>query len=71
VSSPVSVLFYDEYHSPDEIKNYIDLNSDKLQCIVSNKDSFSGSTNFGETQFPGITDFADNIDTIKFLLDIN
>lgn len=51
--SPISVVYY--AHSAD-------LNSDKIQCIVS-----SDGVPFGKSQEPELTDYADNVDTLKFL----
>lgn len=52
--SPISVVYY-EAGVPD-------LNSDKIQCIVGD-----GHVPFGKTQEPELTDYADNVDTLKFL----
>jgi hypothetical protein len=53
--SPISVVYY-EMGEPD-------LTSDKIQCIVS----ATGHVPFGKTQEPELTDYADNVDTLKFL----
>lgn len=39
---------------------------DKIQCIVKNK-SNKEEVQFGQSQKPQLWDYADNIDTIKFL----
>ncbi|MEI9922101.1 MAG: acyl-CoA reductase [Bacteroidota bacterium] len=53
--SPISVLYY---------ANSGDLNSDKIQCIVGSGNNY---VPFGKTQEPELTDYADNVDTLKFL----
>lgn len=66
-SSPISSVFYEFYESLDEIKSRLALENDKIQCIVSNN-LIENSIQFGQTQNPNLWDYADNIDTISFLL---
>jgi hypothetical protein len=54
--SPISVLYY-ESGTPDP-------DSEKIQCIVGSGD---GYIPFGKTQEPELTDYADRVDTMKFL----
>ena len=65
--SPISVLLYEHYNDDDELKEKIELIKDDLQCIVS-KNYCKNEVAFGETQNPRLHDYADNIDTIEFLL---
>ena len=69
LGSPIACLFYETYHSIKEIEKYIKINSNSLQCIVSNS-NLSNSISFGSSQKPKINDYADNIDTLNFLLKI-
>ncbi|MBS1947604.1 MAG: acyl-CoA reductase [Bacteroidetes bacterium] len=59
--SPIAVLHFEQYKS---IKNVIDSlnNNDGIQCIISNQ-----HTSFGLAQQPALQDYADGIDTMKFL----
>ena len=66
-SSPIASLFYETYNDIEEIKTKILQDQDKIQCIVS-KGIFENEIQFGETQQPKLTDYADNIDTVHFLL---
>ena len=68
--SPISVLYYEKYDSLDKLKKYLDANQDKLQCIVSNN-LVKNSTKFGMTQSPSLQEFADNVNTVDFLLKVN
>ena len=63
ISSPVSVLYYEYYESPDSVKQQTELLKEKIQCQV-------GKYNipFGKAQSPHLWDYADGIDTIEFLL---
>ena len=69
LGSSISCLFYETYNSIKEIEKYIDKNSESLQCIVSNS-NLSNSIPLGSSQKPKIDDYADNIDTLNFLLKI-
>ena len=51
----------------DKVKDYIDENSEFLQCVVSKENVVKKTTHFGETQKPQLWDYADNVDTIEFL----
>lgn len=68
-SSPIATLFYEYYESADELKEILKQNHENIQCIVA--DNFlSTEIKFGETQHPALTDYADGIDTVDFLLTI-
>lgn len=66
-ASPISSVFYERYENLDLLKKQLNDEKDQIQCIVSN-DLIDGSISFGETQKPQLWDYADNIDTISFLL---
>jgi hypothetical protein len=51
----------------DDVKNKLQQDQEQIQCIVSN-DLIENSVPFGQTQKPKLWDFADNIDTINFLI---
>jgi hypothetical protein len=65
--SPVSVLFYQEFGSQNEVKDYLKTNEESLQCVVGKG---PGMIPFGYSQEPVITDYADGVDTLKFLLNL-
>lgn len=68
-SSPIATLFYEYYTSKEELKNRLSQDADKIQCVVS--EGFTkNEVPFGKTQQPNLWDYADNIDTIEFLLKI-
>ena len=68
-ASPISSVFYEFYDDIQQVKSKLETDSDKIQCIVSNK-SFENSIAFGQTQQPNLWDYADNVDTLKFLQSI-
>ena len=70
LGSPISVLYYEKYDSLDKLKKDLDANRYKLQCVVSNN-LVKNSTKFGMTQSPSLLEFADNVNTVDFLLKVN
>ncbi|MBO0593816.1 acyl-CoA reductase [Cellulophaga sp. E16_2] len=66
-SSPIASLFYEEYETIEILKEKLRVDEEKIQCIVS-QDLFDTEVIFGQTQSPKLTDYADNVDTIAFLL---
>jgi len=65
-SSPVSVLNYSLYKNEKEIKTDLEIRKDQIQTIVG-----KGYTPFGMSQFPALNDYADGIDTIKFIQNLS
>ena len=68
-ASPISSVFYEYYDKLEEIKNKLQQDHDQIQCIVSNN-LIENSVSFGQTQKPKLSDYADNIDTINFLINL-
>jgi hypothetical protein len=66
-ASPISSVFYEFYENLDDIKLRLQAENEQIQCIVSN-DLIENSVAFGQTQKPNLWDYADNVDTIKFLI---
>ena len=69
LGSPIGCLFYEFYDDKKDIIKLMQNNSDSIQCVASNMD-LKTNIQFGQTQCPTIGDYADNNDTIKFLLKI-
>ncbi len=66
-ASPIATLFYEYYDSVSGLKEKLMLDKEQIQCVVSNSFS-SDSISFGQTQQPQLWDYADGVDTMKFLL---
>ena len=63
--SPIGVLHY-EYMSVEKKDLVKSLNqSEEIQCVIENQ-----SIKFGEAQNPQLWDYADNVDTLRFLLNL-
>jgi hypothetical protein len=65
-SSPISSVFYEFYEGLEILKNRLKNEGDQIQCIVS-EHLIDNSIAFGQTQKPKLWDYADNVDTLKFL----
>ncbi len=59
--SRISQLHYSYYTNEQEARDSLKNNVD-IQCVVN-----EGSTRFGQSQVPGICDYADGVDTMAFL----
>ncbi len=68
IESPVGVLFYQEYSTINDAVEYINQNEERVQCIVGNANTHPKAIPFGTTQSPRINDYADGVDTIEFLI---
>ena len=67
-SAPISVVYYETYSNIETVYKRLDIDEEKIQCVVSNiSDKF---IKFGQAQSPELTDYADNIDTLEFLLNL-
>lgn len=62
IFSPISQLNYEFYSGNDDLSAKLPAAQD-LQCIAG-----KGFTPFGEGQCPSISDYADGVDTLKFLV---
>ncbi len=68
-ASPIATVFYEYYNNSEELKTKLQQDSDKIQCIVANNFTENEVT-FGHTPKPELWDYADNVDTVEFLLKI-
>lgn len=69
--SPISVLFYEYYEDEAQLQQELEEKADQLQCVVRMKASAKNEVKFGETQQPQLWDYADGVDTLQFLIDLN
>ena len=75
LSSPQACLFYEYYEDESYLTNRLIEDCNKIQCLVSNQKTpeklMSNNltyTSFGKAQTPNLWDYADGVDTIKFLM---
>ncbi|HYG15329.1 MAG TPA: acyl-CoA reductase [Bacteroidia bacterium] len=67
IYSPLGVLNYTEYKDMGEVKEFIAHNADNIQCIVSESPGLLEAVKPGNTQNPELWEYADGVNTIKFL----
>ena len=60
----LAVVMLRDYSDIEEVKKWIEENKEHIQCVVSRTD-----IPFGRAQYPALTDYADGVDTMRFLLD--
>jgi len=63
IASPISVLYYEFYDDMKSLKQKLETEKEKIQCIAG-KDFIP----FGKAQQPQLWDYADGVDTMNFLL---
>ena len=66
LNSPIACIHYSTYKNIKEAEKSIELQQEKIQCVVSS--CLKNSLAFGQTQHPKLTDYADHVDTMAFLL---
>ena len=65
--SPISVLYYQTYRDQAEASAWLTHQADRIQVVTSAQGWLAGSIPFGQTQHPGLMDYADGVDTMAFL----
>jgi len=68
--SPISVIYYETYTTQKHLTQLLEAKLNKIQCTVSAKAWYKGSIPFGDAQTPALNDYADGVDTMKFLSEI-
>ena len=68
-ASPIATLFYEHYEDENALRERLDSDKEKIQCVVNDNWS-EESVAFGQSQRPGLTDYADGVDVIRFLLSL-
>lgn len=64
IFSAISQVHFSYYKNIEEVKLMIE-NNDDIQCVVG-----KNYTDFGTAQIPSLNDYADGIDTMKFLCEL-
>lgn len=68
LSSPIATLFYERYENLERVQDELASRKDELQCVVG-KGILDTEIPFGQTQQPKLWDYADNVDTLAFLIE--
>lgn len=65
--SAIAVFYYEKYDSLEEVKEKLKAQEEKIQCVVAKEGVIPGSVPFGAAQCPYPWDYADGVDTLRFL----
>ncbi len=63
--SPISCLHVERYKTLEDVKKNIAEQTENIQCVVG-----KGYLEFGKSQQPRLSDYADNVDTMEFILNL-
>lgn len=66
LTAPMAVVNYEFYDNADSVKKLVESQKELIQCVAGH-----GHLDFGRSQQPELWDYADDIDTIRFLLKKN
>jgi len=67
LQSPIANLHYEHYTELSNLQQELEQRSSEIQVVVSNQ-TLPHSLPFGKAQEPELADYADGVDTMKFLL---
>ena len=68
-ASPIATVFFEYYSDPEQLQAKLEHDKESIQCLVGKSDS-SKMIPFGQTQHPQLWDYADDVDTMKFLQEL-
>ena len=71
IASPVGVVFYERYSEIEQVQEQLSSRSEEIQCVVSIHPEIKDALKPGTSQEPMPWDYADGVDTLRFLMDMN
>ncbi len=71
IASPVGVVFYERYSEISWVEDLLASRKEEIQCVVSVHPEIEGAIPPGSTQEPMPWDYADGVDTIRFLNELD
>ena len=67
--SRIACVNYEYYKNLDDLESFLVTSKDQIQCICSNvKFKNIEHVNIGDCQKPSLSDYADGVDTMQFLV---
>lgn len=67
-SSPIGVLFYEYYEDIALLNLKLENEKEQIQCVISKALEINNTIPFGKAQSPELNDYADGVDTMRFLI---
>jgi len=71
IASPPAVLYFEYYTNMEDLLEKISVQKDEIQVAVCKKEIPVSFCRPGQAQSPGLSDYADGIDTMQFLVGMN
>lgn len=73
MSSPLAVLYFEQYQDLNQVAETLNAQLDQIQCVVSEAPLKLNTQvlPFGQSQYPRLWDYADNVNTVEFLKSLN
>ncbi len=71
LNSPLGLIHYIYYKSSNEIEQFRKIYAEQIQCTVGDPDHWDKVIEFGNSQKPGLSDYADGVDTLEFLINLS
>ncbi len=71
ISSRISVLHYEYFTDKQSVISKVEEHESEIQCVVSSLPLTRWHVKPGFTQKPGLTDYADHLDVLKFLAELS
>ena len=68
--APAAVVYHETYSDLDSLNSKFSELESQLQCIVSEDKNVNNAIAMGEAQQPKLWDYADKVDTVSFLQEI-
>lgn len=63
--SPVGALFYEYYTEEQDVVGRLDAQKEEIQCVVG-----KNGIPLGQAQHPSVSEYADHVDTMQFLVEL-
>ncbi len=70
IASPIGVVYYEKYLQLDDVMHRLESDKDLVQCVISSIDTIKVKVAPGRSQYPELWEYADGVDTMKFLAGI-
>ncbi len=70
IASPLGVMFYEYYTDINVLLEQLKTRESEIQCMVC-KTNLPGTLPLGKAQAPELWDYADGVDTVKFLQELS
>lgn len=71
LASSIATLHFEYYDGLEDLRQKIEVYREEIQCIVSEKPlEFLSTVAPGQSQMPSLFDYADDVDTMEFLINL-